>query len=80
MIQLASSATLKSVQLLSLGIRKVEIAKCEGSQANTWETVATQMSDEPNELQRIQLDVTSRVNATYLKIKVTESLFHICFF
>ena len=70
MIQLGSSAALKNVELISLGIRKVEIAKCEGSQANTWETVATDTSDDAEDIQRFSIDIPPRITATYLRVKV----------
>jgi hypothetical protein len=69
-IQLGTSSALKSVELVSLGIRKVEVAKCEGSQANTWETVATETSDDGDDIQRFRLDIPPRITATYLRVKV----------
>ena len=67
-IQLESSATIKNVTLLSSGIQKVELAKCDGSQANTWETISSYTAEDGNE--KITLPVQSRITATYLRIKV----------
>ena len=69
-LQLGQSYTVKSVDLVTVGLRKVEVAKCEGLQANTWETVSTATSDEAHNIQRVSLDIPPRIAASYLRIKV----------
>jgi hypothetical protein len=69
-LQLGAPSSIKSAHLEATGVRKVEVAKCEGSQANTWETIVTSQCDESSDIQRINLQIPPRVNATYLRFKV----------
>ena len=69
-LQLGEACTIKNAEIVSSGIRRVELAKCEGPQANTWETIATSDSSEEADIQHVSFQVPPRVNATYLRFKV----------
>jgi hypothetical protein len=70
-IQLGEPSVIKGVDLVSCGIRKVELAKCEGPQANVWEVIAdTESNEGENEIQKITLQAPPRVTAQYLRVKV----------
>jgi hypothetical protein len=59
------------VFLVSCGIRKVQLSKCEGAQANTWESIAEEESQESDsEIQKISIQAPPRITAQYLRIKV----------
>lgn len=56
---------------VSCGIRKVQLSKCEGAQANTWESIAEEESQESDsEIQKISIQAPPRITAQYLRIKV----------
>mmetsp|Transcript_12319 Transcript_12319/g.18673 ORF Transcript_12319/g.18673 Transcript_12319/m.18673 type:complete len:140 (-) Transcript_12319:135-554(-) len=70
-IQLGEPSVIKGVELVSCGIRKVELGKCEGPQANTWEPITTvESAESDSEVQRISLQAPPRVTAQYLRIKI----------
>lgn len=57
--------------LVSCGIRNVQLSKCEGAQANTWENIAEEESQESDsEIQKISIQAPPRITAQYLRIKV----------
>ena len=57
-IQLGSTSSIKSVDIVSLGIRKIQLDKCDGPQANNWEVVSAQEAkDSDGDLQRLSLQV-----------------------
>ena len=77
-LQLAQPCLLKSVEIIATGIRKLELAKCEGSQAVSWETILeTEVDDSEGVLQRIPLHVPSRVTASFIRIKVIIIYFYL---
>jgi hypothetical protein len=69
---------LKSVDIISTGIRHIQVAKCEGSQANSWELVSqAEANDSDGEIQRLSISVPNRATATYVRLKVSLNyLFH----
>jgi hypothetical protein len=70
-VQLGESAMIKTLDVISTGIRKIQLDKCDGPQANTWEIVsASEASDGDGDLQRLSLQIPPRVTASYLRIKV----------
>lgn len=70
-IQLGELSHIKGVSLVCTGIRRIELAKCDGSQANSWETVAKEEAqDAEGDVQRVAFDVPSRLTATFLRIKI----------
>ena len=57
-IQLGVASSIKSVDITSMGIRKIQLDKCEGPQANNWEIVsAAEANDADGDLQRLALQV-----------------------
>ena len=74
-VQLGDPSLIKGVELMSTGIRKVELAKSEGP-SNMWETIAEAESNESDsEVQRISLQAPPRVTAVCLRIKVIDILY-----
>jgi hypothetical protein len=70
-IQLGEPSQIKGVEVISTGIRKIDLSKCEGSQANMWESILEmEVSDSDNDVQKISLQAPPRVTAQYLRIKV----------
>ena len=70
-LQLAESSTIKSVELIATGLRNIELSKCDGQQANTWERVSVSEADDADgEIQRLSMQVPSRLSANFLRIKV----------
>jgi hypothetical protein len=80
-IQLGEPSQIKGVEVVSTGIRKIELSKCEGTQANMWESILElEASDSDNDVQKISLQAPPRVTAQFLRIKVCSfSFFHIFF-
>lgn len=75
-IQLGELSQIKGVEVVSTGIRKIDLSKCEGSQANMWESIAEmEVSDSENDVQKISLQAPPRVTAQYLRIKVSNPSF-----
>ena len=57
-VQLGAASLIKSVDIVSMGIRKLQLDKCDGPQANSWEIVsAAEANDSDGELQRLSLQV-----------------------
>ena len=79
-VQLGEPSLIKGVELMSTGIRKVELAKSEGP-SNMWETIAeTESNESDSEVQRISLQAPPRVTAGCLRIKVCDIfLFNLIF-
>ena len=70
-MQLGEASLIKGVELMSTGIRKVELAKTEGP-SNMWETICEAESNESgSEVQRISLQAPPRVTAGCLRIRVS---------
>ena len=71
-LQLGETSMIKSIDVISSGIRSIELAKCEGSQANgNWELVSqAEAGDGDGDVQRLSLQVPPRLTATYLRIKI----------
>mmetsp|Transcript_97865 Transcript_97865/g.210994 ORF Transcript_97865/g.210994 Transcript_97865/m.210994 type:complete len:140 (+) Transcript_97865:40-459(+) len=70
-IQLGEPSIIKGVELVSCGIRNVQLSKCEGAQANTWENIAEEESQESDsEIQKISIQAPPRITAQYLRIKI----------
>jgi heat shock protein beta-11 len=71
-IQLGEPSLVKGVELVSTGVRRVELAKAEGP-GNMWETIVEMESNESeSEVQRISLQAPPRVTAGCLRIRVRE--------
>jgi hypothetical protein len=71
-LQLGEPSLVKSVELISTGLRNIELSKCEGAQANTWEKVSTSEADDADgEIQRLTLNIPARLQATFLRIRIT---------
>jgi heat shock protein beta-11 len=69
-IQLGEPSLIKGVELMSTGIRKVELAKSEGP-SNMWETIVeTESTESDSEVQRMSLQAPPRVTAGCLRIRV----------
>jgi heat shock protein beta-11 len=61
-IQLGASSSIKAVDLMSMGIRKIQLDKCDGPQANSWEIVSAQeANDSDGDLQRLSLQVSAQI-------------------
>lgn len=70
-VQLGEVSQIKGIEIISSGIRKVEISKCESAQANMWESILeNEVSDSENDVQKIMLQVPPRITTQYLRIKV----------
>mmetsp|Transcript_19748 Transcript_19748/g.19860 ORF Transcript_19748/g.19860 Transcript_19748/m.19860 type:complete len:139 (-) Transcript_19748:156-572(-) len=70
-IQLGESSVVKIVEVISTGIKMIELLRCDQPNPNLWEAVSTQEPDDSEgDMQRIQLQVSQRSTATYLKIRV----------
>jgi hypothetical protein len=70
-LQLGQASTLKSVDLVSCGVRSIELYKTEGIHANSWEKIAAAEADDADgEIQRLSLNIPPRLSATFLRLKV----------
>ncbi len=70
-IQLGESSTINNVDIVSTGIKRIQLGKCEGPQANSWEDISDNDADEADgELQRLSLKVPQKTTASYLRLKV----------
>mmetsp|Transcript_11865 Transcript_11865/g.12230 ORF Transcript_11865/g.12230 Transcript_11865/m.12230 type:complete len:140 (+) Transcript_11865:69-488(+) len=70
-VQLGEPSVIKGVEIVSCGIRRVELSKCESSQANMWESIVeTESPETENEIQKISLQAPPRVTAQFLRIKI----------
>ena len=70
-VQLGELSMIKSVDLVCTGIRSIELAKGDGSQANSWEPVSKEEAgDAEGDVQRLSLDIPSRLGATHLRVKI----------
>jgi hypothetical protein len=70
-LQLGEPSLVKSIDLVATGIRSIELSKCEGTQANTWESVCKEEAgDGDGDVQRLSLQVPPRLTATYLRVKI----------
>jgi len=71
-VQFGEACIIKNVDIISTGIKSLELAKCEGQQqASSWEVVAhADFNDNDGEIQRISLKIPNRATATFLRIKV----------
>ena len=57
-IQLGAASLIKTVDIISMGVRKIQLDKCEGPQANSWEIVSgAEANDADGDLQRLSLQV-----------------------
>jgi hypothetical protein len=70
-VQLGEPSLVKSIDIVCTGLRKLELAKCDGNQANSWKTISKQeASDTEGDVQRLSLDVPQRLTATYLRLRI----------
>jgi hypothetical protein len=70
-IQLGEPSVIKGVEVVASGIRRIELSKCEGAQANMWESIVeTEASDADNDVQKISLQAPPRVTAQFIRVKV----------
>lgn len=73
-LQLGQTSSIKSVEIVSCGLRNIELFKTEGIHANSWERVSSAEADDADgEIQRLSITVPPRMTASFLRIKV-ESL------
>jgi hypothetical protein len=71
-VQLGQASTIKSVELISCGLRAIELYKTEGIHANSWEKIASAEADDADgEIQRLSLSIPPRLSATFLRLKVS---------
>ena len=71
-LQLGESSSIRSVELISIGIRNIELYKCEGPQANSWEKISSSEADDADgDIQRLSLQLSSsKLTATFLRLRV----------
>ncbi len=70
-IQLGQASIIKTVDILTTGVQEIELAKADGVNANTWETISTHKSeDTEGEFQRISFRLSTKITASYLRLKV----------
>lgn len=70
-LQFGEAAAVKSVELVSSGLRNIELYKTESTHASSWEKISTVEADDADgDVQRLSLQIPSRFNATFLRIRV----------
>jgi hypothetical protein len=70
-IQLGEASTIKSIDILSTGLRSIEASKSDGPQANSWDVFCqTESSDADSEIQKISLQIPPRLTASFIRFKV----------
>lgn len=76
-LQLGESSNIRSVDLISTGIRNIELYKCDGVQANSWEKVGSSEADDADgDIQRLSIQLSSpKLTATFLRFKVISILY-----
>ena len=75
-LQLGQASLIKTVEIISCGLRNIELFKTEGIHANSWERVSTAEADDADgEIQRLSLTIPPKMVATFLRVKVSIVLF-----
>lgn len=75
-LQFSDTSSIRKVELISTGVKYIELLKCENSQPNTWEKIGElEAGDGDGEAQRLNFPIPSRTNATYLRFKVSSSYY-----
>lgn len=70
-MQLAESSSIKSVEIVSMGIRSVELWGSDGYTHSAGERIGKmEAADLDGELQRFSLPISSKSNATCLRLKI----------
>ncbi len=71
-LQLGETSTIKTVELVSSGLRNIELYKTDGTHASSWEKVSNSEADDADgDIQRLSLQIPSRLTATFLRVRVS---------
>jgi hypothetical protein len=70
---LGESSSIKSVEIVSIGIKSIELYKCEGYNASSWETISkAEADDADSKVQRLSLQLPKKViSAKFLRFQVS---------
>jgi heat shock protein beta-11 len=71
-VQFSELSTVRSIDLVTTGIRDFEVYKSDGPHASSWEKItSSQANDSDGEIQRLSLHVPPRLITTFLRFKVS---------
>lgn len=74
-LQLPGPCSIKGVEIVASGIKKIELSACDGAQPAPWDSIFEEdVEDSDGDIQRIPIQISSKITANFIRLTVLIAL------